>query len=122
MAIDIYSDVDQSLKRNYVVNTDSVKQSIKNILTTRKGTRLFNSEFGSNIHQYLFDLMDEVTAFNILNEVVQAVETWEPRVQVNFGQSSCIPDYTNGIYWVNLVFIIKAAPTEVHHYELGISK
>ena len=122
MALDIYSDIDQSLTRNYVVNTDSVKQSIRNILTTRKGTRLFNSEFGSDIHQYLFEIMDDITAFKILNEIISAVGRWEPRVRVDFSKSSCTPDYVQGIYWVTLVFVILANPTELHEFELGISK
>ena len=122
MSIDYYSDIDQSLKKNYVVNVESVKQSIRNILLTRKGTRLFNSEFGSDINKYLFDIMDKVTAFGLLNEIVTAVERWEPRVKINFSASSCVPDYTNKVYWVNLVFVITARPTEVHEYELGLSK
>ena len=121
MSISYYQDIDQSLNHNYVVNVDSIKQSIKNILMTRKGTRLFNSEFGSNIHKYLFDIMDDVTSFNLLNEIVSAVERWEPRVRINFAQSRCIPDYTNRIYWVTLVFTLIINPTEIHEMELGIS-
>lgn len=120
MALDIYRDVDQSLKRTYVTNVDSIKQAIRNILTTRKGTRLFNSEFGSDIHKYLFDHMDSVTEFNILSEVVKAINLWEPRVTVNFGSCKVVSDKINKIYWITIVFFIKAYPTEVHNYEIGI--
>lgn len=118
----IYSDLNQSLTSEYVYNVDAIKQSLNNILTTRKGTKIFNADFGSNLDKYLFEIMDETTAFGILNEVIIAVNKWEPRVYVVSSQSGVTCDYTNGIYWVNLVFKIKdhLESTELHNFEIGI--
>ena len=111
--VQIYSDLDQSLNSEYVYNVNAIKQSIKNILSTRKGTRIFNAEFGSDIHKYLFEIM---------NEIVIAVGRWEPRVTIEVGLSGVTADYQNGIYWVNIVFRIKSNPSELHNFEIGITR
>lgn len=118
----IYSDLNQSLTSEYLYNVDAVKQSIKNILTTRKGTRYFNSDFGSDIHKYLFEIIDNTTSFALLNEIVTSISKWEPRVIVIPSMSNIACDYVNGIYWVNLAFRIKSSPSELHNFELGISR
>ena len=41
------------------VDAAAVKQSVKNIVRTRKGEKPFNPEFGSNIGDFLFELADE---------------------------------------------------------------
>lgn len=120
--VPIYSDLNQSLSSEYIYNVESIKQSIKNILTTRKGTRIFNAEFGSDIHKYLFEIMDNTTSFALMNEIVNSIQRWEPRVRIITDQSNIVADYVNGIYWVNLTFQIISSPTEIHNFELGIAK
>ncbi|WP_455258652.1 GPW/gp25 family protein [Peptoniphilus asaccharolyticus] len=120
--VQIYSDLDQSLNSEYVYNVNAIKQSIKNILSTRKGTRIFNAEFGSDIHKYLFEIMDDHTSFALMNEIVIAVGRWEPRVTIEVGLSGVTADYQNGIYWVNIVFRIKSNPSELHNFEIGITR
>ena len=120
--VQIYSDLDQTLDSEYLYNVGAIKQSIKNILSTRKGTRIFNAEFGSDIHKYLFEIMDDHTSFALMNEIIIALARWEPRVTVEPGLSNIVADYQNGVYWVNIAFIIKTNPAELHNFEIGITR
>lgn len=58
-----------------------IKENIKRILTTRKGERVNNPNFGSLVKTFLF--MPQVYASDIMNEIKFSIEKWEPRVKVN---------------------------------------
>lgn len=59
---------------------EDIRQSIYIILMTRKGERAMLPEFGSRIHEYVFELPD-LTAENLIaTEVVDALTRWEPRI------------------------------------------
>ena len=65
----IFSDIESSFKFNdttkydltSVVNEDSVKESIRNILFTNRGERFFNPSFGSDLKYILFELSSPAT-------------------------------------------------------------
>lgn len=59
---------------------EEIKQSVHLILTTRRGERPFRPEFGVNLDQYAFELMDTTTCNLIRQEVVAALQQWEPRI------------------------------------------
>lgn len=59
---------------------EEIKQSVHLILTTRRGERSFRPKFGANLDQYAFELMDTTTYNLIRQEVVAALQTWEPRI------------------------------------------
>lgn len=60
---------------------EEIRQSVHLILTTRKGERPFRPRFGANLDQYAFEVMDTTTCNLIRQEVVAALQTWEPRIR-----------------------------------------
>lgn len=84
----IYSDLDFGLKKDaagkvvIVKNKDSITQSIKTILSTTPGERLFLPEFGSNLKEYVFEPLDFSTTELIIGEIEIALERWEDRITV----------------------------------------
>lgn len=102
----IYSDINQTspTQTNFVNDLDSIYQSIQNILATRKGTRLFLPEFGSELEDLLFEPMDETTVMRIYNYIVLAIQKWEPRVSLHYGRSYVKPNYDNYTYDITLTF------------------
>lgn len=82
-----YSDLDAVFASNPVtgdlaVRTDeqAVKFAIKNLVLTRNFERPFDSSIGSQVRNYLFELMDD-TSFILLKQVIiRSIETHEPRV------------------------------------------
>lgn len=59
---------------------EEIRQSVHLILTTRRGERPFRPTFGANLDQYAFELMDTTTYNLIRQEVVSALQAWEPRI------------------------------------------
>lgn len=59
---------------------EEIAQSVHLILTTRRGERRFRPKFGAHLDQYAFETMDTTTCNLIRQEVVAALQTWEPRI------------------------------------------
>src|SRR5918912_1215164 len=59
-----------------------VEEAVKLILLTRPGERAMRPEFGSRIHELVFDPNDSATAGLARRYVQEALMRWEPRIQV----------------------------------------
>jgi phage baseplate assembly protein W len=114
----MYSDLNQLTPTvsPLVEGLDSIYQSINNILTTVKGSRLFKLDFGSNLEILLFDLMSDITATKIFNEVTTSILKWETRVSIDFIQSYVMPIYVENKYEILIVFNIKGS-SEKYDYK-----
>ena len=64
-------------------NAEAVKFAVKNLLLTGQDEKPFNPYFGGNLYDYLFELADEHTEKSIIREIKNAVEVYEPRVDIN---------------------------------------
>jgi phage baseplate assembly protein W len=82
--LNTYTPTDKPL----VEDLEAIHQSINTIISTRKGERMFLPEFGLDIDEYLFDLMDELTLVKLMDSVVFAIETYEPRVSIDMGKTT----------------------------------
>ena len=61
------------------LNENAIKESIKNIVLTNKGERLFQPQFGCDLNKLLFDNATPQT-FDLIKTVVSdAIEQYEPR-------------------------------------------
>lgn len=60
-----------------------LRQSIEDILTTRKGTRVMRREYGSNLPNLIDAPINRETLLDIYAETAQALITWEPRLKVS---------------------------------------
>jgi phage baseplate assembly protein W len=100
----VYSDINQlePTKKTRLEDIEAIYQSIFNILTTRRGERFFNPQFGSRIDEILFDPLDDITALDLLHEVVQTLETYEPRVKLDYSNTSIVPNYSENSFDVTI--------------------
>ena len=115
----IYSDIsDETGERIY--DLDSVRQSIFNLLQTRKGTRLFNSSYGCDIDDILMEPMSDGAALMMYSEILQAIDIWEPRVSLDTGRTKVTPNYETHIYEVDLVFTINGLDNEKFELSFGV--
>jgi len=83
-----YSDFYNWFSKNFgtkdlarLTNENSVINSLKNIIQTRKGERPFQPEFGCNLAGLLFENFSKFTTDAIETEIRTAVENFEPRIK-----------------------------------------
>lgn len=62
--------------------SDDVEQAIYIILSTAPGERPMRPEFGCRVHDYVFDDIDASTSTLIERAVHEALERWEPRIEI----------------------------------------
>jgi phage baseplate assembly protein W len=67
-----------------------IQESVLQILGTRIGERLMSPDFGSRLHELVFEQNDSVLKALIRHYVIEALEQWEKRITVTaveFGES-----------------------------------
>tara|TARA_B100001093_G_scaffold516879_1_gene596821 strand:+ start:1030 stop:1470 length:441 start_codon:yes stop_codon:yes gene_type:complete len=60
----------------------AVKQSVKNLLMTNRFEKPFDTTFGGNLNDFLFELETGDEAELIADNIIEAVELHEPRAKV----------------------------------------
>ena len=86
------------------VNEHAVIRSVKNIVLTDKGERLYQPSLGSDIKKMLFEPMLPATAELISQYIQDAIQQHEPRAKVL--DIEVEPDYNNNLYKVSMTFMI----------------
>lgn len=66
----------------WAADEESVRQSILIILSTSKSERLMRPDFGCNLHELVFEVNDRATQASAAFEVREALQEWEPRIDV----------------------------------------
>jgi phage baseplate assembly protein W len=80
----------------------AVKNSVRNILTTKKGEKILAPEFGSSLEQYLFEPVSEVYARMIGQEILNDIENFEPRIRVQ--KIKVVPQPDENQYQILVVY------------------
>ena len=62
--------------------TEQIKSNIKNLLLTQKGERILQPEFGSGLHEILFDFNNDDIEGKIEDAINEAFEQWLPYVTI----------------------------------------
>lgn len=63
-------------------NVDAIKQSVKSLLLTNKGERLFDPSIGSKIRSILFENFSPQTISACKTYITQTIINYEPRAQL----------------------------------------
>jgi len=71
----------QTGKFKTVAGEDDIKEAIKIILTTKKGERIGNPQFGSNLFNFMFASINYTELKEFEYEITQALTRWEPRIK-----------------------------------------
>ena len=118
-----FVDLDLNFKRNPITNDvvskkgqNAIKQSIKNLVLTRIGEKLFNPIVGSYVYNLLFDNIVPETTIALQTSIEDVINTYEPRAIVN--QVIVDPDPNNNGYLITLIksFVNSPEPTAVEFF------
>ena len=85
----VYADIFNNLDKHPIsddlavkTNENAVKQSIRNLLLTDKGERLFQPNVGADIRKMLFENITPQTITVLEQMVRDTLETYEPRANI----------------------------------------
>jgi phage baseplate assembly protein W len=60
-----------------------VKGDLLILLLTNPGERVMLPSYGTNLRQYMFRPNNESVAEEVRDEIIRAIDTWEPRITVD---------------------------------------
>lgn len=120
---EIWSDLHQDLiadsqgRLKKVINEDSVRTSINNILGTFQGERIMLPEFASNLRALVFERATKDLTDRFAIDVKNMIERWDDRVIVSTVSFSIDPD--NHSVGITVLFMIKSY-TEVFQHTVTL--
>lgn len=86
------------------INERAVARSVRNLLSTNRGERLYQPDIGSDLSNLLFEQMTDGMATTISNLIYSTLEQYEPRAKIL--RLSVIPNYDRNLYDVTISFMI----------------
>ena len=94
----LYKDIDLTFAKKpsgeIYKKTDAaaVKQAVKNLLLTNRYEKPFQPEFGGDLNNLLFELVDNDTVYEIDGAIREAIKRYEPRARVRQVATNLQPD------------------------------
>lgn len=107
----IYSDIINNMERNpltndvgMAINSQSVKDSLLSLINTNFTERPYQPEIGSDINALLFENVDFITANSLEALIIQLIDNFEPRVNLQQVIATPIPD--RNIFELKIIYYI----------------
>ena len=86
-----------------VKKNTAIERSLKNIINTNSGERLFQPDIDGGLGPLLFEQFNDLTTSRIESKIRQAIGKFEPRADVQ--SINVIPNPRENAYQVNIVYI-----------------
>ena len=114
----IYKDLNLDFQQNTatkdiqkITDVESVKRSVRNLLSTNHYEKPFHPEIGSNLRAMLFELMTPQMNHVISKQIENLINNYEPRC--NLVQVHTQPMFDRNGYSVQISFRVQNHPDEV---------
>ena len=88
-------------------NEDSIRESIRIIIGTRKGELPMHPDFGWGIQEYAFETADYTTLYAMKTEVEHALIRWEPRITDVYARVSD-EQIDEGVLMIDVSYVVRA--------------
>lgn len=103
-------------------NERAINKSVKNIVQTIPGEKFFNPEFGSDVRSQLFELVDYGEADLIEQQILTALENYEPRIERVQVDVDPQPDRNEFNVTVIYDIIGQESPTQTYSFILEATR
>ena len=88
-----------------ITDVESVKRSVRNLLSTNHYEKPFHPEIGSNLRAMLFELMTPQMNHVISKQIENLINNYEPRC--NLTQVFTRPEFHRNRYAVEITFMVN---------------
>lgn len=104
--IDVNSRYKQSNKPLLLTNVSAINNSLQNLFSCPIGSRgrIMQPRYGTFIYNLLQEPIDAITANKLRASLIQTIEEWEPRIQLDYSSTYVIPDSMRPGYKVQVKY------------------
>ena len=99
-------------------NENAIARSVRNIVFTLPGEKFFDEDFGSRISASLFENIDDISAAEIVDEIRQSINNYEPSVELLDVQA--FPNFDNNQFDVRIVYEIIGADVPAQELQFAL--
>ena len=99
-------------------NENAIARSVRNIVFTLPGEKFFDEDFGSRISASLFENIDDISAAEIVDEIRQSINNYEPRVELL--DVKAFPNFDNNQFDVRIVYEIIGADVPAQELQFAL--
>lgn len=105
-----------------IKNENAIRRSVRNIVETIPSEKFFNSIFGSDVRNLLFELIDFGTAGVVQDQILVALDNFEPRIENVQVTVNPYPDLN--AFDVNVIYDIvgQEFPTQQYNFLLEATR
>jgi phage baseplate assembly protein W len=122
-----YRDIDIGFNINPVTgdlivrkNQNSIYQSIRSLIFTKRGEKLFRPTVGSDVETLLFEPLDFISERRLEEVITTSLNNYEPRISIR--TVTVKGDVENQRYDVTIVFSLVNQQTEVITFNTTLDK
>ena len=105
---------------------ESVKNNIRNLLSTHKGERYMQPNIGLNLRKFLFEQFTDELRLQIENDILDTLDFWLPFIQVKDLKvemsSATAGDVNNNKLIISVVFNITRDPNTLESVQVEIGE
>jgi uncharacterized protein len=116
--LSLYSDFHKDLTINPIskdialkLDEDAIKESMKNLILTERGERLFQPTLGSNVRKTLFENNTPATLKILQEQVKEVINNFEPRITLI--DVEIINNYDSNKVGINIIYYIRNSETPI---------
>ena len=99
-------------------NENAIARSVRNIVFTLPGEKFFDESFGSRISASLFENIDDISASEIVDEITQSINNYEPRV--NLLNVQALPNFDNNQFDVAIIYEIIGGDVPIQELQFAL--
>ena len=114
-----------------VTDVQAIKRSIRNLVLTKQGERLFHPEIGGNVHAALFEIFTPIVKVELENSIADVISLYEPRAVVSdividedtagHGGAKTYNMDANRLN-VSIYFYLLNTPNEIHQVDVLLER
>ena len=94
-----------------VTDVQAIKRSVRNLVLTNKGERLFHPEIGGDVKGSLFENFTPLAEIELQSAIAHVISTYEPRVILN--DVSVTGDLDKNGFHVSIFFRVINSPEPI---------
>lgn len=106
--LDVNSRLGVDVRPDLLPGVQAVNNSLYNLLRCPIGARgpIFQPEYGTILYRLLHEPLDALTANKIRISFIQAIQKWEPRINIDLQRSTVVPDYARVAFRVIVYYTL----------------
>ena len=107
-----------------VTDVQAIKRSVRSLILTNKGERLFHPEIGGNVRGSLFENFTPITEIELQSTITQVIRTYEPRVileDVIVNDATSLDLDANRLR-ITVKFSLANVPNEIEEVEIFLDR